>query len=379
MTPLTHEVCGQVLFPEGFRPARVRFGSHIQHIELDAAAPQNLYLLPGFIDTHVHGGGGGDTMDGPIGIHKLARLHAQHGTTSLLATTMTAPWPQVLAALRGVCEVMERGVPGGAAILGAHLEGPFISPDRLGAQPPYTVSPTLALVEEVLALNVVQAVTLAPEVPGALEAARYFAQSGVRVGLGHTAGHFEDAWNVLEAVSAQAGRSAGTHTFNAMGSIQGRAPGPLAALLSHPDPYLELIVDGVHLHPGAVRLALAAAPDRTMLITDAMRAAGLGDGESELGGQKVTVHAGRATLADGTFGGSVLTLDQAVRNMVAMGVPLAKAVQMASTIPARSLNLHDRGEIQIGWRSDFVVLNADLDIQQVYLSGVPLQEKVTYV
>ena len=203
---IIREVRGQVLLSGGFQAARVHFGAEIVQIELDETAPRDRYLLPGFIDTHVHGGGGGDTMDGPEGVRRLARLHARHGTTSLLPTTLTAVWPAVLAALRGVREVMVLGVPGGAAILGAHLEGPFISPQRLGAQPPQTLVPNEALIAEILALEVVRAVTLAPELPGALEAARHFARSGVRLGLGHTAGDFEAAWTVLDAVQAEGGR-----------------------------------------------------------------------------------------------------------------------------------------------------------------------------
>lgn len=379
-SPMTsvHEFCGQVLLPEGFRSVRVLFGQVVEQIRPDDSAPQDVYLVPGFIDTHVHGGGGGDTMDGPEGVRRLARLHARHGTTSLLPTTMTAPWSQVLAALHGVREVMVTGVPDGADIPGAHLEGPFISPARLGAQPPHAILPTDGLLTEVLALGVVRAVTLAPELTGALDAARRFAQAGVRVGLGHTAGRYEDAVSVLDAVRAEAGRSAGTHTFNAMGGVQGRDPGPLAALLGHPDPFLELIVDDVHLHPGAVRLALVAAPDRALLITDAIRATGMPDGPSELGGQAVIVRDGKASLADGTLAGSVLTMDRGVRELVRLGVPLAQAASMASSIPARSLGLTDRGRIAPGLRADLVVLGADLCVRQVYLAGRAVHEEVTY-
>ena len=164
-----------------------------------------------------------------------------------------------------------------------------------------------------------------------------------------------------------------------MGGVQGRSPGPLAALLSHPGPYLELIVDGHHLHPGAVRLALAAAPGRALLISDAMRATGLPDGPSELGGQAVTVRSGKATLEGGTLAGSVLTLDRALREVVALGVPLDQAARMASLVPAQSLGLTDRGQIQLGLRSDLVVLDAGLNVLQVYLAGEPVHKEGAYV
>lgn len=375
-----HNLRGQVLFPEGFRAASVQFGgqfgTHIGRLELDHQAPSDVFILPGFIDTHVHGGGGFDVMDGPAGVRGMARFHAQHGTTSILPTTMTAPWLEVIAALRGIVQAMHSPLIDGADILGAHLEGPFINPRKLGAQPPFALEPSPSRVSEVLALQVVRAVTLAPELPGAQEAAKMFAGAGIRVGLGHTTGTFEEAWAALEAVSQAGGRSASTHTFNAMGGIQGRDPGPLGALLTHPAPYLELIVDGFHLHPASIHLALNAAPERAMLITDAMRATGmyLGslEGKSELGGQIVTLKAGKATLSDGTLAGSVLTMDQGLRNLVALGIPLERAARMASTLPAWSLGLTDRGQISEGLRADVVVLDAELRVQQVYCAGIPL-------
>ena len=364
---------GQVLTSGGLHPARLTFGNVIDSLDPDPAAPEQLYILPGFIDTHVHGGGGGDAMDGAEGVRQLAWTHARHGTTTLTPTTMTAPWPQIISALRGVAQVMaEGGVSGGADVLGAHLEGPFISPDRLGAQPPHACLPFPALIEEVLALGVVRAVTLAPELPGALEAARQFVAAGVRVGLGHTAASHEQTWDALEAVREGGGRSAGTHLFNAMGGLSGRLPGPAGALLTHPSAFLELIADGHHLHPATLALVLLAAPERAMLISDAMRATGLGDGESELGGQPVTVRNGKATLQDGTLAGSVLTLGAALRNLLALGYPLPHVSRLLSENPARSLGLSDRGRLAQGLRADLVVLGADMQIQQVYVGGAAI-------
>lgn len=361
---------GQLVVPGGVVPGEVRFGSTLEAVTPDPGAPPDRFILPGFVDTHVHGGGGGDTMDGPNGVRTLARLHVRHGTTTLLPTTLTHPWERVLAALAGVREVMEAGgVAGGADVIGAHLEGPFISPERLGAQPPNTLPPTPGRVAEVLNTGVVRAVTLAPELPGATEAALAFARAGVRVGIGHTRADAEAATALLGAVHAAGGRSCATHLFNAMGGVAGRQPGPPGALLADPHAYQEVILDLLHVHPTSFRLAYAAAPGRVLLVSDAMRAAGLGDGPSELGGQPVTVRDGQATLPDGTLAGSVLTLDVALRNAVRVGIPLPEASRMLSAVPAASLGLTDRGRLEPGLRADLTVLDGDLNVVQVYVAG----------
>ncbi|ANE44304.1 N-acetylglucosamine-6-phosphate deacetylase [Deinococcus puniceus] len=372
----TQTLRGHILHPDGeFRLGSLSFGPQISGLTTEAA-PADLLILPGFIDTHIHGGAGGDTMDGPAGIQKLARLHAQHGTTTLLPTTITHRWPEVLAALRGVREVMDSGgVTGGADIVGAHLEGPFISPGRLGAQPPHAVLPQPDLTAELLALDVIRAVTLAPELPGALDLARALAGQGVRIGIGHTRADADTVSAFLHTLHELGARTCATHLYNAMGGIEGRTPGPAGALLADPHAFLEVILDGVHVHPTAFLLARAAAPGRVLLITDAMRAAGLGDGPSELGGQPVTVQDGKATLSDGTIAGSVLTLDVALRNAVRLGLPLPEVSRMLSAVPAASLGLTDRGELRVGLRADLTVLDADLNVKAVYVGGqaIPLQ------
>lgn len=365
---------GRLVLPDGsVRGGKVEFAGIITGIEVDdrAGGP---FILPGFIDTHVHGGGNGDTMDGVDGIRTMSRLHARHGTTTLLPTTMTNPWENVLNALQAVREVMEAGgVAGGADIVGAHLEGPFISPQRLGAQPPCTVLPTPERVAEVLNFGVIRALTIAPEQEHAFEAAETFAQAGVRVGVGHTVADADTVSGFLKHVQQAGGRTCATHLYNAMGGIQGREPGVPAAVMSDPETFLEVILDFVHVHPTSFRLACAAAPDRTMLITDAMRAAGMGDGISELGGQRVIVRNGEAHLESGSLAGSVLTMDAAFRNAVKAGFSVAQASRMASHVPAASLGLSDRGALQTGLRADLVVMDDHLNVQQVLVAGQALR------
>lgn len=365
------ELClsGHVLIGKRLVPAHLTFGERIEALS-PASEVEDQLILPGFVDTHVHGGGGGDTMDGAEGLRCLAREHARHGTTTLLPTTITSPWPKVMAALRAVRDLIAGGgVSGGADLPGVHLEGPFISPQRLGAQPPHTLSPSPELIEEVLACGVVRAITLAPELPGALDAALRLAQAGVRIGVGHTCADSATVEGFLRRVHAAGGQTAATHLFNAMGGIEGRAPGVPGALMADPHAFLEIILDGVHLHPTSFRLARAAAPERVMLITDAMRAAGEGDGESELGGQRVVVRHGEARLENGSLAGSVLTMDRALQAAVHSGVPLPEASRMLSLVPARSLGLTDRGTLDTGLRADLVVLNRALEVQAVYVAG----------
>ena len=367
------ELSGLLVLPGGVQPGRITFDQTIQRIE-PGTADETRYILPGFIDTHVHGGGGGDTMDGVGGIRTLARFHARHGTTTLLPTTITNPWEDILRALDAVREVMAEGVLGGADLVGAHLEGPFISPGRLGAQPPQTAEPTPERVRELLNFGVIKAVTIAPELPGALKAALQMAAAGVRIGVGHTRADAETVSAFLAAVQAAGGHTAATHLFNAMGGIEGREPGPAGALLADVQTWPEVILDGVHVHATSFLLAYAATPGRLMLITDAMRAAGLGDGESELGGQKVIVKNGKAVLADGrSIAGSVLTLDVALRNALKLGLALPDVSRMLSAAPAASLGLTDRGRLQPGLRADLVVLNGQFEVEAVYINGEKLQ------
>lgn len=365
---------GWIVERDGVRRGRVHFGARIERIDADGplrTAPSDdaPRILPGFVDVHVHGGGGGDTMDGAEGVRTLARHHLAHGTTTLLPTTVTQSWPAVMAALDGVAEVRAEIGAELPDLPGAHLEGPFISPQRLGAQPPHAIPPLPERVREVLDAHIVRLVTIAPELDGAVEAARAFARAGVRVSVGHTRASADQVAELVRAVREVGGTAGFTHLFNAMGGMAGREPGIVGAALADREAYAELILDGHHVHHIAFLAARAAKPGRLLLVTDAMRASGLGDGPTELGGQRVTVAGGAAHLPDGTLAGSVLTLDAAVRRAVAAGLPLAEASALASAVPATYLGLDDRGTLEPGLRADMVVLNAGASVRQVYVAG----------
>ncbi|THF68387.1 N-acetylglucosamine-6-phosphate deacetylase [Deinococcus sp. Arct2-2] len=359
---------GQIWTPLGWQAGRLTFEATITAFEALPQAPDE-WIAPGFIDVHVHGGGGADVMDGPDGIRQMARFHAGHGTTALLATTITRPWEDVLQALRAVRDVSRDQRSGEAQVLGAHLEGPFINPGKLGAQPPFALNPSAARLQQVLESGALRVVTLAPELPGALAASAVLARSGVRVSFGHTLATAAEAAEVISAVQAAGGTVAGTHFFNAMTGFSGREPGVVGALLARPDTFAEVILDTHHVHLESFRALMQAKPHRTLLITDAMRAAGMPDGRYELGGQPVLVQAGQARLPSGSLAGSLLTMDQAVRQAVRAGLSLHQAVSLASVVPAQYLNLTDRGDVQPGQRADLVILGQQGELHHVYLAG----------
>jgi N-acetylglucosamine-6-phosphate deacetylase len=322
-------------------------------------------LLPGFVDLHVHGGGGADVMEGGAAIDTVARTHARHGTTALLATTMTAPLHEIEAALRALAPSCRERSAGAARVLGVHLEGPYISPEKLGAQPAFAALPSA---DEILALHAIaplRVVTLAPELAGALEAITRLVAAGLRVQLGHSAGRYEDACAALAC-----GASGFTHLFNAMSPLQSRAPGLVGAALAHAS-QAELIPDLLHVHAGAIQAALRAIPG-LYCVTDSTAAASMPDGDYTLGRQRVTRCLGGVRLADGTLAGSTLTMDQALRNLVGpLGLSLRDAAQRVATHAARYLGLADRGALVPGAWADVVVMDPALKVQQVVVEGEP--------
>jgi N-acetylglucosamine-6-phosphate deacetylase len=319
-------------------------------------------ILPGFVDLHVHGGGGADLMDGGGAVDTLARFHARHGTTSLLPTTVAAPREALERALAEVGPRIRLRAPGAARVLGVHLEGPFVSPRKLGAQPKAARTGSLEEVHALDALARVLVVTLAPEVDGHLELVRALAQAGFTVQLGHTLASYDEAVAAL-----QAGARGFTHLFNAMSGMEHRAPGAVAAALAHAE-HAELIPDLVHVHPGAVRAALRVVP-RLHCVTDACAATGMPDGPCTVFGQAAVKEGGAVRLAGGTLAGSALNMDQALRNLVSIGVPLQDAAHRVSTFAADYLGLFDRGRISAGAWADLVVLGPTLELEEVYVEG----------
>jgi N-acetylglucosamine-6-phosphate deacetylase len=365
------KIQGHVLTGRGWVRGTIRIdGPHIAAIdgvpvdeEQARADTDRPLVLPGFVDLHLHGGGGADTMDAGAAIDTITRLHARHGTTSLLATTMTAPLAEIEVALRALAPAIGQRRPGAARVLGVHLEGPYIHPQQLGAQPAFARTAGLAEILALHALAPIRIITLAPETEGALALIPALVEAGLRVQIGHSKASYEQA---CQALSAGAGSF--THLFNAMGPFHHRAPGATGAALAHAE-RAELIPDLLHVHPGAIRVALRSVPG-LYAVTDATAAAGMPDGDYRLGRQTVRKCEGGVRLADGTLAGSTLTMDQALRNLVSLGLPLAEAAERTSGHAARYLGLTDRGVLRVGALADLVLLRpSDLQVVQVLVEG----------
>jgi N-acetylglucosamine-6-phosphate deacetylase len=329
------------------------------------------WVLPGFIDLHVHGGGGADLVSGdPDEVLRAARFHLAHGTTALLASLVTRPGGDLGRLVGLVSDLARRRVPGEAALLGTHLEGPFLSPDRPGALDPRGFRPPdHACVDSLLEAGrgTVRMVTVAPELPGATRLIRSLARRGVVAALGHTAAGYDEA-----RAGVSAGARHATHLFNAMPPFHHRQPGAVGAILEDPRVSCELILDGVHVHPAAARLAWSAlGPQRLVLVTDAMAGAGMPDGSYRIGSIEVRVEGGRAMTHEGAIAGSTLTLDLALRHASEiLGVDMVVAARLLATNPARILGLdHERGSLEPGKVADLVVLGDDLTVDHVMTGG----------
>lgn len=330
--------------------------------------PGTPYITPGFVDVHVHGGGGHDAMGGRAALDGMARHLLRHGVTSFLPTAVSAPLDDLYRFVDEVCDWMADAPADGAQPLGSNLEGPWLSNAKRGAHDPHLLRTPADLRYEDLEAHLegLRVVTVAPEIPGALELIAWLRDRGVATSMGHSAATLEQA-----QAGYAAGGSSTTHLFNGMSGVDHRAPGLAVAALTDDDAYVELIADGVHVHPALWRLIARTKPaDRLMLISDAIPLAGMGDGRANVGGLDIEVVGSRVTLVGtATLAGSVIALDTAVRNAVASGLSLPAAVAAASRNPLAMLGVTDRGRIAPGQRADLVELDESLQVTRVMRAG----------
>lgn len=325
------------------------------------------YVVPGFVDMHVHGGGGGAFSSGRVEEARTATaFHLSHGTTTIMASTVTGALPDLERYVAELAELVEDGL-----LAGIHLEGPFIARSRCGAHDPRLLrDPDPAVVRQLVKAGrgAVRMVTLAPELDHGLEATSLLADIGVIAAIGHTDATYTEAKRAIAR-----GARVATHVFNAMRPVHHREPGPVTAALEHDDVFVEIVNDGMHVHPSVVNLVFAAAGARRVaLITDAMQAAGAADGSYPLGPLTVEVSGGAVRVAGtDTLAGSTLTMDNALRNTVRnVGVPIEEAAVSAALTPARALGLDDRiGSLEPGKYADLAVLDDDLRVVAVMRRG----------
>jgi N-acetylglucosamine-6-phosphate deacetylase len=331
---------------------------HEPDIRIEAA------LVPGFVDAHVHGGGGFSFNDSdPAAAERIAETHLRHGTTSIMASLVTAPLDQLEARVQALAPKVRNGL-----LAGIHLEGPWLSPTHKGAHAPELLrAPDPREIKQLLHAGggTVGMVTLAPELEGGPAAVRQILDLGAVVAIGHTDATYEQTQAALRA-----GASAGTHIFNGMRPIHHRQPGPAVALLEDREAFVELIADGVHLHPAMIR-TIFTSPAKAVLVTDAMAAAAAPEGSYKLGHLDVYVRNGQARLAsNGSIAGSTLTLDAALRYAVeTAGVPLGEALKALTQHPAAMLGLTEVGVLEAGKRADLLVLDHTLAVQAVMRGG----------
>lgn len=359
----------------GFSVENGRFAHVLEDVPGPAENLDGALVIPGLVDIHVHGCAGADFSDGDYaGLVRMARYLARRGVTSFAPASMTLPYDALDKAFHAAARLRREGLADGARLMGIQMEGPFLSREKRGSQnPAYLRLPDwdrfLRLYDA--AEGLLRIVDVAPELPGAVEFTRR-ASEKCRVSVAHTAAGYDQAAAVFDA-----GATHLTHLFNAMSGIHHRHPGPIGAASERENVTAELICDGIHVHPSAVRMAFRLFPGRICLISDALRCCGMADGSYSLGGQEILLSGGVARLTGGAIAGSAADLYQCMRRAVSFGIPREQAVWAATALPARVIGREsETGAIADGRAADFVICGGELEPEAVYLGGKRLEQSV---
>lgn len=357
----------------GFSVENGRFAHVLEDVPGPAEDLDGALVIPGLVDIHVHGCAGADFSDGDYaGLVRMARYLARRGVTSFAPASMTLPYDALDKAFHAAARLRREGLADGARLMGIQMEGPFLSREKRGSQnPAYLRLPDwdrfLRLYDA--AEGLLRIVDVAPELPGAVEFTRR-ASEKCRVSVAHTAAGYDQAAAVFDA-----GATHLTHLFNAMSGIHHRHPGPIGAASERENVTAELICDGIHVHPSAVRMAFRLFPGRICLISDALRCCGMADGSYSLGGQEILLSGGVARLTGGAIAGSAADLYQCMRRAVSFGIPREQAVWAATALPARVIGREsETGAIADGRAADFVICGGELEPEAVYLGGKHLEQ-----
>lgn len=359
----------------GFSVENGRFAHVLEDVPGPAEDLDGALVIPGLVDIHVHGCAGADFSDGDYaGLVRMSRYLARRGVTSFAPASMTLPYDALDKAFHAAARLHREGLADGARLMGIQMEGPFLSREKRGSQnPAYLRLPDwdrfLRLYDA--AEGLLRIVDVAPELPGAVEFTRR-ASEKCRVSVAHTAAGYDQAAAVFDA-----GATHLTHLFNAMSGIHHRHPGPIGAASERENVTAELICDGIHVHPSAVRMAFRLFPGRICLISDALRCCGMADGSYSLGGQEILLSGGVARLTGGAIAGSAADLYQCMRRAVSFGIPREQAVWAATALPARVIGREsETGAIADGRAADFVICGGELEPEAVYLGGKRLEQSV---
>ena len=354
-----NKVSGKIINHNSTYIGDIYFSEKIDELKINDSDHYNNIIVPGFIDLHCHGGNGFDVMEGSKSIIEMSKYHLRHGTTSIMPTTWTNTLENTISALKGFNEIKNDN----QNILGIHLEGPFINPNKLGAQPNLTEKPSLDFIKKILEISDVKIITLAPEIDGMQEFINHLIDLNIKVQFGHTLADFSCCDKIMKDYEVGF-----THLYNAMSGNDHRSPGVLSAALSK-GKYAEIICDNIHVSKEAIKIAKKCIPG-LYAITDSINASGLNDGEYIFAKNNIKKEKNSVKIkSDGTLAGSIITMDQTFKNLISMDFSLEEAVALTSYNASKYLKLDNVGIIQKNFLSNFLILDKEFNLKEVYLRG----------
>ena len=354
-----NKVSGKIINHNSSFIADLYFSEKINELKINDSHDYNNIIIPGFIDLHCHGGNGFDVMEGSKSIIEMSKYHLMHGTTSIMPTTWTNTLENTLSALKGFNEIKNDN----KNILGIHLEGPFINPNKLGAQPNLTEKPSLDFIKKILEISDVKIITLAPEIDGMQEFINDLVDLNIKIQFGHTLADFSCCEKIMK--DHEVGF---THLYNAMSGNDHRSPGVLSAALSK-GKYAEIICDNIHVSKEAIKIAKKCIPS-LYAITDSINASGLYDGEYIFANNKIKKENNSVKISsNGTLAGSIVTMDQTFKNLISMDFSLEEAVALTSYNASKYMKLDNVGIIQKNFLSNFLILDKEFNLKEIYLRG----------
>ena len=354
-----NKVSGKIINNNSTCIGDVYFNEKINELKINDSDDYDNIIIPGFIDLHCHGGNGFDVMEGSKSIIEMSKYHLRHGTTSIMPTTWTNTLKNTILALKGFNEIKNDN----QNILGIHLEGPFINPNKLGAQPNLTEKPSLDFIKKILEISDVKIITLAPEIDGMQEFINDLVNLNIKVQFGHTLADFSCCDKIMKDYEVGF-----THLYNAMSGNNHRSPGVLSAALSK-GKYAEIICDNIHVSKEAIKIAKKCIPG-LYAITDSINASGLNDGEYIFAKNNIRKENNSVKIkSDDTLAGSIVTMDQTFKNLISMDFSLEEAVALTSYNASKYLNLDNIGIIQKNFLSNFLILDEEFNLKEVYLRG----------